>query len=86
MIGESITQGQLNQAAGTVTLELKRNYDRAVAINEFLLRTSDADLIALGFTQAEVTTIKSAFADLAYQKTQAFDSSTFVKQLYGLGI
>lgn len=70
---------------GDVTLILKRQYERAVAINEFMLRTSDADLITMGFSQGEVTIIKSAFADLAYQKIQSFDSSSFVKQLYGLG-
>lgn len=70
---------------GDVALILKRQYERAVAINEFMIRTSEADLITLGFSQGEVTTIKLAFADLAYQKIQSFDSSQHVKQLYGLG-
>ena len=85
MVGLQITKEQLNQQIGDVTLILKRNYDKCVSINEFLLRTSDFDLVALGFSSNEVSIIKSAFADLAFQKVNAFDSSTFVKQLYGIG-
>lgn len=85
MIGLQVTKEQLNSQIGDVTLILKRNYERAVSINDFLLRTSDSDLIALGFTQGEVDTMKTAFADLAYQKVTAFDSSQPVKLLYGLG-
>lgn len=85
MIGKQENKDSLNQQAGSIALRLKKGYDDAVNFNDFLLRTPDADLISLGFIQGEVDILKSAFADLAYQKSQAFDSSTFVKQLYGTG-
>lgn len=86
MIGKQESKNSLNNQAGEIAIVLKRVYDDAVAFNEFLLRTSDADLTAMGFTQPEIDTLKSAFADLAYQKYQAFDSSQHVKKLYGTGI
>jgi hypothetical protein len=85
VLGILVTRDNLNTAIGDVTLSLKRGYDRAVAIKEFLDRTPDPELIALGFTAGEVASIKSAFADLAFQKTSAFDSSPHVKGLYGMG-
>lgn len=85
MIGIQVTKDQLNTQMGEVALNLKRNYERAVSINDFLLRTVDADLINLGFSQGEVNTMKSAFADLSFQKASAFDSSQPVKLIYGLG-
>lgn len=86
MAGIPVTKTQLDDKVGQTALTLKKAYDDAVDINTYLVATPDADLIALGFTQADVTLIKSAYADLAYQKTTAFDSSTFVKKLWGLGI
>lgn len=86
MLGIQVTKDQINAAAGNIALELKRKYDDAVSFNAFLLRTQNSDLISLGFTQPEVDIIKSAYADLAYGKINSFDSSTFIKQLYGTGI
>jgi hypothetical protein len=86
MAGAAPTAADIHYAAGQISLKLKMFYDDAVSMNNYLLGTSDATLIALGMTQGDVTLIKSAFADLAYQKATAFDSSTFVKQLWGLGI
>lgn len=86
MVGQQVTRSQLDSLVGTVAIELKRRYEDAVSINEFLLRIQASDLIAMGYTQPEVDIIKSAMADLAYGKVNSFDSSTFVKQLYGLGV
>lgn len=86
MIGQQITKDQLNQLMGDNTTILHREYIKAVSIKEFFDRTSDATLVALGFVQSEVNIMKSAYADLAFQKTSAFDSSQNVKLLYGTGI
>jgi len=86
MAGTSPTAADIQYAAGQVALNLKKAFADAVSLNEFFLRSADADLVALGLTQTDVTLLKTAFADLAYMKASAFDSSTFVKQLWGLGI
>ena len=85
MAGQIVTSADIHAAAGRVCLNLKVMFAQAVDINEFLIARTDQELINLGMTQADVTLIKSAFADLAYMKAQAFDSSPFVKQLWGLG-
>lgn len=86
MAGISPTAADIQYAAGQTALEIKQGYEDAMSINAYLLVTSDADLVALGITQADVTLLKAAYADLAYQKATAFDSSTSVKSLVGLGI
>lgn len=86
MIGLQINKGELDRTIGENTASLHREYTRAVAIKEFFDRTSDKNLTDLGYTTEEVAIMKSAYADLAYQKTTAFDSSQNVKLLYGLGL
>lgn len=86
MAGLSPSAADVQYAAGQCALKLKQSYEDAVSINAYLLATSDADLVALGIPQTDVTTLKSAFADLAFQKVASFDSSQPVKRLVGLGI
>lgn len=86
MAGLNPTAIDIQYACGHVALNLKKFYQDAVSLNDYLVATPDATLIALGISQADVTLLKSAYADLAFQKTSAFDSSTFVKQLVGLGL
>ena len=86
MAGIAPTAVDIQYAAGQTALKLKQAYEDAVAINSFLLAQSDAALNALGIAEADVTLLKAAFADLAYQKSTAFDSSQNVKQLWGLGV
>lgn len=86
MLGIQVTKLNIMSACGDAALIIKREYEKCVSINEFLIRTPNSDLLALGFTQPEIDVIKSAMADLAFQKSSAFDSSSFVKQLYGMGI
>lgn len=85
MLGIQVDRLALDSRAGDIALTLKRAYDQAVALNEFLVRTPDTDLEALGFTAPEIATLKSAFADLAFGKENSFDSSAHVKLLYGMG-
>ena len=86
MAGLSPTADDIQFACGRTALNLKRFYEDAVSINAYLLSKTDAELIALGISQADVTVLKSAYADLAFQKANAFDSSAFVKKLVGLGL
>ena len=86
MVGASVNKDQLDSAMGSNTLQLKRQFDDAVAINDYLVRTPNEDLLAMGYIQSEIDTMKSAYADLAYGKTNSFDSSPHVKKLYGMGL
>ncbi len=86
MVGIQVSKTQINATAGEIAAKLKAQFDDAVALNEFFLRTANADLLELGFTQAEIDVLKSALADLAYMKGTSFDASAFVKQLYGMGV
>lgn len=86
MPGIPVSHTQLNDQIGQIALRLKQAFDDAVNINNYLVATPDDDLLALGFTQDEINIIKSAYADLAFSKVNSFDSSNFVKKLYGLGI
>lgn len=85
MAGQIVTKEDIHEAAGRVTLNLKVMFQQAVDVNAYLLAHTDQQLIDLGMTQPDITLIKTAFADLAYMKSSAFDSSVFVKQLWGLG-
>jgi hypothetical protein len=88
MIGIVVGKGDISNQAGQIALALKTNYDAAVALKEFLDRVGRDGLIALGFdgtANGEADVLLSAISDLAYQKATAFDSSAFVKQLYGFG-
>lgn len=86
MIGVQVRKDDISYICGVVSLNLKVNYDMAVSIKEFLDRIGPQGLLDMGFEQSEVDVITSAMNDLAYQKIAAFDSSQFVKRLYGMGI
>jgi hypothetical protein len=85
MAGQLVTASDIHQAAGRVALNLKVMFQQAVDLNEFLIAHTEQELVALGMTAPDVALVKSALADLAYMKATAFDSSSFVKQLWGLG-
>lgn len=90
MAGLVVTGIQLNQLCGNIALNLKHNFTTAVDINNWLLAHpvvggNDPLVTTYGLTQPDADTIRSALADLAFMKTSAFDSSSPVKQLWGLG-
>lgn len=86
MAGIEPTAADINYACGQSCLTLTLEFQKAANINAYLQGKTDQELIALGLDQAAVTLLKSAFADLAYMKQTAFDSSQNVKKLVGLGI
>ncbi len=86
MAGKQVLVSDIQDSAGRIALSLKLAFQEAVDVNAFLIAHTDAELVALGLSQEDVTLLKSAFADLAYMKGAAFDSSPFVKRIWGLGI
>jgi len=84
MPGASVNMQDLNYQAGNITSLLNDNFNKAVEIKQFLDGIGQAGLIAMGFTTGDADILISAFNDLEVTKQQ-FDTSPFVKQLYGLG-
>lgn len=85
-IGIQVSKADLNFQAGQIAVNLNDFYNRAVEIKQYIDLIGAAGLVTLGFTQEEADTLKTAFDDLAFQKTESFDSSQAVRQLYGTGL
>jgi hypothetical protein len=93
-VGMAVSKSEIDTRAGDITRGFQKAFDDVLTLKSFLDDTVDTDLVALGYTQAEVTLLKSAFADLATLTTiwtgtaaqsVAYDFRTFVKQLWGVG-
>jgi hypothetical protein len=87
--GLTVNVSQLNQRAGSIALALKEAYEDAVDLNNWLLNlTGEPDPLTqepYNMTADDAYILRTAFADLAYMKTSAFDSSATVKKLWGIG-
>jgi len=93
-VGLAISKSELDSRAGDICRGFQQQFRDVGTLKAFLDQTADADLVALGYTQQEVTTLKSAFADLAtlaaiWTGTQAqttpYDFRTFVRDIWGVG-
>jgi len=93
-IGLGTTKSEVDKRAGDIAQSFQRAFDDVVTMQGFLLATPNPDLIALGYTDQEVATLKTAFTDLQQLGTiwtgQAAlaapkDFRTFVRQLWGVG-
>ncbi len=95
-LGLAPTQAQVNSQAGQLCFMVMADLTRCQEFKAWLDTQTDANLIALGFVQAEVNTLRSAFVDLNQlasiftgtlaQGLTAYDYRTFSKQLAGMGI
>ena len=85
MVGTIVTSQDLNFQSGEITTWLNEYFNRAMEIKNYLDVVGKPGLVALGFTDSDADILISAFTDLEAAKAQ-FDSSPFVKQVYGLGI
>lgn len=93
-VGLPVTKDEIDTRAGDVARNFQRQFENVVTMQEYLLATPEADLIALGYTPNEVAVIKTAFADLSQlgriwigseALAAAKDFRTFVRQLWGVG-
>jgi hypothetical protein len=84
-IGFVVTKQQLDGEMGANALALRHDFRIALEKRHFFVITPDATLVALGYTAAEVATIKSAYADLeaAYNAMVAAGQWLNVDQLAG---
>ena len=94
MLGLGTTQTEINGRAGDLARSFQRSFDQVAMLKSFLDATPDANLVAMGFLQSEVTVLKSAVTDLAQFSTiwtgqqplaAPKDFTVFVRQLWGIG-
>lgn len=93
-VGLPVTKSEIDTRAGDLARTFQRAFGDVDTLKAYLDRTADADLIALGYTQDEVTTLKTAVNELATLGTiwtgaanlpAAHDFRTFVQRLWGVG-
>jgi hypothetical protein len=93
-VGLSVTQSDVNNVSGSLVKGLFNSMKAVQQFKAWLDTKTDGDLTALGFAQADVNTLRSAFVDLAAlasvfegtgTRTPAYDHRTFSKLLIGTG-
>src|SRR5262245_42712862 len=93
-LNSALTKQTIDVTIGEAAQALNIAFDNVASTKIFLDVAQDSELVALGYTSADVATIRSAFADLdqLYQVyhglgavTPAKDFTTFAKRLYGTG-
>lgn len=93
-VGLGVTKEEVDTRSGDIARSFQRAFKDVITLQSFLTQTPDADLIALGYTEQEVATLKTAYADLTQLGTiwtgesalaAPKDFRTFVRQLWGVG-
>jgi hypothetical protein len=93
-VGLAVTKTEIDARAGDTARGFQKLFEDVYTMQTYLEATPNPDLVALGYTDAEVATLKTAFADLT-QLAQIWgglealaapkDFRTFVRQLWGVG-
>lgn len=92
-LGFPTTKLEIDSRAGQLALTLRDDLTQIQNFKAWLDTQTDAQLIALGYVQAEVNTLRSAYVDLdqlrqVFQgvatRTPAYDYRTFSKLLVGV--
>jgi len=93
-VGLPVTKQEVDTRAGDLARSFQRGFDDVVTLQNYLVATAEADLIALGYTADEVATLKTALAELSqlnriWMGQEALptphDFRTFVSRLWGVG-
>ena len=93
-VGLPVTKTEIDTRAGDIARSFQRSFEDVLTMQTYLEATPNPDLVALGFTDQEVATLKTAFVDLsqlsriwvgAEALAAAKDFRTFVRQLWGVG-
>lgn len=94
VVGLNPAKSEIDTVSGGILRDIHTSLDRAKKFKFWLDSKSDADLIAMGYVQAEVDNMKSAYADADQLSTLyagsatlgvAKDFRTFMRRLWGLG-
>ena len=93
-VGFAATKNELDARAGDCARSFQRAFQQVTTLKQYLDATPDADLLALGYIQTDVTNLKTAINELAQLGTiwtgaanlpAAHDFRTFVQRLWGVG-
>jgi len=93
-VGLPITKQEVDTRSGDLARAFQAAFNDVGTLKGFLDATPNADLVALGYTDQEVATLKTAVSDLWQLTTiwtgdaalpTAKDFRTFVRQLWGVG-
>jgi len=93
-VGLPVTKSEIDARAGDLARAFQNAFGDVLTMQSFLTRTVDADLVALGYTEGDVATLKTAFTDLEQLATiwaggaplpAAKDFRVFVSRLWGVG-
>ena len=93
-VGLAVTKQELDSRAGDISRQFQASFEDVVTMQNYLTATVDTDLVALGYTEGDVATLKTAFADLmqlgriwtgAEALAAPKDFRTFVRRLWGVG-
>lgn len=92
-VGLPVTKAEIDTRSGDIARAFQRSFEDVLTMQTYLESTPNPDLVALGYTDQEVATLKTAFADLTElgsiwsggPGTVPKDYRTFVRQLWGVG-
>jgi len=93
-VGLPVTKNEIDSRAGDIARAFQKSFEDVLTMQTFLEGQPNADLVALGYTDQEVATIKTAFTDLTQLSTiwsgaaslaAPKDFRAFVRQLWGVG-
>lgn len=97
-LGIQPTKADIDNLATALSTDLDNAMNRVQRMAVWLNAQADADIIALGYVQAEVTALRAAFSDMqalvgvyagatagtAYHGGTAYDARTHLRPLIGL--
>lgn len=93
-VGITLSKSDIDVRLGQLGISLNSAFNTVKLTKTYLDTQTDANLIALGYTQGEVNTLRSAILDLdnlrqVWEGTRtqgtAYDFRTFEKLLWGFG-
>lgn len=95
MAGVPFNKDAVNHSLGSVVQQVYASLDNVRKVQAALVATPNQTFLDMGFTQADVDSMKSAFTDLdnlrqvfegGRNQTTAYDFRTFAKRLIGIGL
>jgi len=93
-VGLPVTKQEVDTRSGDTARAFQRAFEDALTMQSYLLATPNEDLVALGYTDQEVATLKTAYNDLSELASvwvgdapvaPPKDFRIFVRQLWGVG-
>jgi len=93
-VGLNVTKQDVDIVAGSIAKDLNITFGRITSFKAWLDSKTDAELITLGYVQADVDALRSAYGDANQLATifngtatlgVAKDFRTFLKRVWGLG-